>query len=269
MVRSERVATNRAPQLTRDDADAYLDRINHGPVRTPTLDVLATLQDAHVRTVPFENLDIHLSVPLSLSIDRLVKKVIERHRGGFCFELNGLFGALLRTLDFDVRLVEARHTNPDESLGPRFDHARLIVSLDGRQHLVDVGTGASPRRPLQLDVDDPQCAGPVLYRLRPDGDGHRSERLVDDSWEPDWWFDTKPLPLHAFGDRCLYHQQSPESHFTQKPLCTLVTEDGHITLSGDQLITTRRGERHTETVTDPLAVLSNRFGIDLPRYPFQ
>lgn len=243
----------------------YLDRIGHPGITTPDRAGLASLQDAHVRTVPFENLDIHLGVPLRLTIPALLEKVVHRRRGGFCYELNGLFHALLVTLGYRAWLVEAR-TLDDGGLGPRFDHARIIVALGDEPWLVDVGTGASPRGPIRLSDDD-QRVGHVRYRVRSQDDRYISDRLDGDTWEPGWAFDLTPRGLEEFADRCVYHQTAPDAHFTQKPLCTLVTTDGHLTLSDRTLIVTRDGERTESEVRDPLGELRSRFGITLDRWP--
>ncbi|MFP4634830.1 MAG: arylamine N-acetyltransferase family protein [Nitriliruptoraceae bacterium] len=243
---------------------AYLERIGHPPVEAPDEEALASLQDAHVRNVPFENLDIHLGRRLSLDLDRLVDKVVTKRRGGFCFELNGLFHALLASLGFDAWLVEARSLE-DGELGPRFDHARVLVDLDV-QVVVDVGTGASPRGPIELS-DRPQTIGAVTYRTRKVNGRYLTEQRDGDTWTPGWTFDTAAHSLDDFAERCHYHQASPDSHFTHKPLCTLVTDDGHVTLSDRQLITTTGDGRTEVEVDDPLEVLERRFGISLPRWP--
>ena len=257
---------NLHPGLTADEVAAYLARIGHPAVDAPDRVSLASLQDTHVRTVPFENLDIHLGRPLSLDIPSLFDKVVRQRRGGFCFELNGLFATLLHSLGYTAWLVEARTVEDDDQLGPRFDHARIIVELDEEPWLVDVGTGASPRGPIRL-TEQAQTAGHVRYRVLRHGDRYRSEQFDGAGWTPGWTFDLHQRELDEFRDRCTYHQTSPESHFTQKPLCTLVTEDGHLTLSARTLITTRAGHRTEEVVADPLAVLRSRFEIEIPTWP--
>lgn len=259
-------ATAGAARLSEEQIAAYLRRIGHPPVPRPGREELASLQDAHVRSVPFENLDIHLGVPLSLEIPDLFDKVVLRRRGGFCFELNGLFATLLGALGYTARLVEARALEEDGGLGPRFDHARIIVVLDDEPWVVDVGTGASPRGPIRLSDED-QVAGHVRHRVRRHDDRYRSERFDGEAWAPGWIFDLVPRTLDEFGDRCHHHQTSPESHFTEKPLCTLVTDDGHLTLSDRMLIATRGDHRAEEEVADPLLVLRTRFGVEIPRWP--
>jgi N-hydroxyarylamine O-acetyltransferase len=255
-----------ATRLSAEQVDAYLARIAHPAAREPDAETLASLQDAHVRSVPFENLDIHLGVPLTLDVDGLFEKVVERRRGGFCFELNGLFHALLRSLGYHAWLVEARQLEEDGSLGPRYDHARILTVVDGETLLVDVGNGASPRGPIGLR-DDEQTVGHQRYRVREHGDRLISDRFTNGAWEPGWTFDTQARDLEDFAERCDYHQHAPESHFTQKPLCSMVTEDGHVTLSDRTFIVTKDDERSESVVDDPLAVLRDRFAITIPRWP--
>src|SRR5690349_18713825 len=95
------------------DVSAYLTRISYdGPVE-PTLPVLHGLHLAHLRSVPFENLDIHLGRPISLAEEQLFAKVVGQRRGGFCYELNGLFAALLREIGYEVTLLAAQFPLPD------------------------------------------------------------------------------------------------------------------------------------------------------------
>src|SRR5262249_48688823 len=107
---------------------AYLDRI--GATRPPVLDgaALGALHRAHLLTVPFENLSIHLAEPISLAEGDLADKIVTRRRGGFCYELNGTFALLLEALGANVVRAAAR-VYGDGRLGPPFDHLTLIVRL--------------------------------------------------------------------------------------------------------------------------------------------
>ena len=84
------------------DISSYLRRIDYSGSREPSTDVLHKLHQAHLLTVPFENLDIHLGHPIVLGEAHLFNKIVNHRRGGFCYELNGLFAALLRELGFEV-----------------------------------------------------------------------------------------------------------------------------------------------------------------------
>ena len=229
------------------DVDAYLSRI--GAARD---DPLAALHSAHVRSVPFEDYDIHRGVPISLDVDDLFDKVVRRRRGGFCYELNGLFGELLRTLGHDVTLVSA-FTLEDGVRGPDFEHMRLIV--DGAW-IADVGNGSSWHRPTPLRVGE---HGDV--RLEHEGELWRtSARARDGSWVHDWAWTMTPRALPEFLDRCRYQENDPASHFVQRRLATLAVDGGRIALVNGVFAETGQPER-TLTADEERALLAERFGI--------
>src|SRR2546427_8621834 len=123
---------------------AYLERINY-PLNyrrslAPDAETLRALQVAHLLAVPFENLSIHAGQPIILEDDALFTKIVENGRGGFCYEANGLFAALLRALGFNVAMLSAEVANAEGEFGPNFDHMALMVMLEQRW-LVDVGFG--------------------------------------------------------------------------------------------------------------------------------
>jgi N-hydroxyarylamine O-acetyltransferase len=109
---------------------AYLQRINYDGALAPTAETLCQLQVAHLHAVPFENLSIHLGEPIVLEDEALFRKIVERRRGGFCYELNGLFSALLRALGFDVVRLSAGVAKAEVGFGPEFDHMALMVWLE-------------------------------------------------------------------------------------------------------------------------------------------
>src|ERR1017187_10297680 len=126
---------------------AYLERIGYSGSTEPSAETLRALQRAHMLAVPFENLDIHLGRPIVCDEDRFLHKIINERRGGFCYELNGAFAALLRALGFKVTLLSARVAGSDGSASPEFDHLTLRVDLD-EPWLADVGFGDSFIEPL-------------------------------------------------------------------------------------------------------------------------
>lgn len=133
------------------ELDAYLRRLGAEQPAWPTVDVLRELHLRHLRTVPFENLSIHLGEEIVLEEKRLLDKVVGERRGGFCFELNGLFGALLAALGFDVTLLAARVYGDEERLGIPYDHLALRVrTVDGGDWLADVGFGTHCHYPLEF-----------------------------------------------------------------------------------------------------------------------
>lgn len=246
--------------------DAYLQRLNYNGPRTRTLETLQALHQAHLLAVPFENLDIHLGRAIVLEEEALYDKIVRQRRGGFCYELNGLFAALLRELDFEVNLLSGRVMENGE-LGPEFDHLTLLVQLDEDRWLADVGFGDSFREPLRLEESKEQSQHGVAYRLNNSGGQWTMQRrLPNHDWEQQYRFTLQPHRLVEFDGMCHYHQTSPASHFTQQRICSRATPEGRVTLSDMRLIITDNGQRQ-ETVLQNQEeyrhALQEHFGIDL------
>jgi N-hydroxyarylamine O-acetyltransferase len=224
------------------NVEAYLQRIGYDGGQIPDAETLRNLHHAHLLAVPFENLDIHLGRPIVLDEKSFYEKIVLRRRGGFCYEANGLFAALLRELGFDVTLLSARVMDGGKP-GPEFDHLTLLVQLEERW-LADVGFGDSFREPLRLDDPNEQRQTHGAYRLARDGEQWTVlARSSGNVWKPQYGFTLRPCQLADFADMCHYHQTSPESHFTQKRVCSLATPAGRVTLSDMRLIITQNGER--------------------------
>ncbi len=245
---------------------AYLARIGDtGPLH-PTAATLRRLHRAHLLAVPFENLDIHRCKPLVLDEAALCEKIVARRRGGFCYELNGLFATLLRRLGFQVEMLSAAAAKSGGGFGPEFDHMTLLVELEERW-LADVGFGDFIQEPLLLDERAEQVQGGWAYRIVPHGEGWSVEqREPGGNWVAEYRFGSTP---HVFADSlpmCRHHQTSLESPFTQGRICSLATRDGRVTLRDRRLIETVRGERRErelENEEQVALVLRERFGIDL------
>lgn len=243
----------------------YLARIGAARPERPDLGSLRALQYAHLRTVPFENLGIHLDEPILLDEEHLYEKIVLRRRGGFCYELNGLFAALLRALGYRVTLLAARVRDRDGSLGIPHDHLTLRVDLD-EPWLADVGFGDFTDAPLRLDDREPQHDAAGVYRVA-EKDGFWE---VLDSEGSALVVDPRPAVLADFRAGCWWHRTSPESPFTRGLTCSLRTAGGRVTLSGTRLITTEHGVRTETRLPDDEAVLDayrTRFGIELDRVP--
>ena len=272
--------------VTRLDPQEYLARIAftapaHGEFHRPSLALLRALHEAHMLAAPFENLSIHYGQPIVLREAALYDKVVRRRRGGFCYELNGMFAWLLRELGYEVTLLSAEVAESGGNFSSAYDHLALLIhQVDGADWLADVGFGDSFRQPLRFQADVEQDGGDGhTYRLRvaQSLDGAQEQRgqfpywLVeqrgDDSavqWEPVYRFTLQPHTLADFTDRCIFQQTSPESHFTQRRICSLALSDGRISLSDLRLITTRDGEREERLLSSEdeyRAVLAERFGV--------
>ena len=237
------------------------------PPRLPTPTVLALLTRRHLASVPFENLSIHLGEPIVLDEHALLAKIVDRHRGGFCYELNGGFGALLAHLGYDVTLLAARVFGDGGALGPPYDHLALRVDLAGVPWLVDVGFGAFVAEPLRLDVRGDQADPLGTARLVETGEGDL-DVLLDGN--PQYRLDLRPRELDEFAATCWFQQTHPTSHFATSLVCSLPTPDGRVTLSDRLLVTTVDGERTERTLGSDAEVLAgyrDLFGITLDRVP--
>ncbi len=256
------------PALTNQDVEAYLARIGAG--RPPVLDAAAlrALHVAHLMTVPFENLSIHLDEPISLEPDDLIAKIVGRRRGGFCYELNGAFALLLESLGATVSRVAAR-VHGASGLGPPFDHLALIVELaDGTgPWLADVGFGSHSNYPLLFDSRDRQD-DPAAEFLLSDTDSGDVEVLRGDA--PQYLVERRVRSLPDFLPTCWYQATSPDSHFTQGSICSLLSLDGRVSIAGRMLIRTGAGGREEQQLSGDDAVLAayrDYFGIRLDRVP--
>ena len=246
--------------------DAYFARISYGIDRTdPTPETLRQLHRAHMLAVPFENLDIHLGRRIVVDKTELFNKIVMQKRGGFCYEQNGLFAAVLRALGFDVTLMEARVSRGDGTFGIPFDHLTLLVTLDDRW-LADVGFGDSFLEPLRFDDPGEQEQDRDVFRVTHDGSVGLHSRRKNNNWIDQYRFFLTPRTLNDFAEGCHYHQTAPQSSFTQKRVCSCATSEGRITLSDLTLKITRNGYA-TETVLPDeaafRAALREQFGIAL------
>jgi len=245
---------------------SYLDRISYFGSTSPTIETLRAIHRAHMLTVPFENLDIALGRKIVVDEDVTVYKVVELRRGGFCYELNGAFAALLRALGFNVTLLSARVAREKGGEGPEFDHLTLRVDLD-EPWLADVGFGESFLEPLRLEAESEQADPAGRFRLLHLGERLQLERRVEERWKRQYSFTLQPRRLEEFAAMCHYHQTSPNSSFTQGRICTRATPEGRITISGMKLIITRNGKRDEQMLASEqelMAVLRQHFGISLP-----
>jgi N-hydroxyarylamine O-acetyltransferase len=251
----------------------YLDRIGVGHLgagRVAPLDAdgLRELHRAHLLTVPFENLSIHLAEPISLEPDDLIAKIVGRRRGGFCYELNGAFALLIERLGGRVERVAARVYGAN-GLGPPLDHLALVVYLpDGSgPWLADVGFGSHSVYPLEFENRHAQ-QDPGGTFLLADADKGDVEVLRDGA--PQYLIERRERDLDEFVPTCWWQQTSPRSHFTQGTICSMLTPDGRVSIADRTLIRTSAGARTEEQLTtddELLAAYRDHFGVSLQLVP--
>lgn len=194
---------------------------------------LRELQFAHCTHIPYENLDIIRGVPLSLDEDDLFRKVVEERKGGFCFELNGLFAWLLRQLGYKVTEYAARYLRGESGI-PMRRHRVLKVEAEDGVWCCDVGIGeVCPRYPVRLaeGVEQPQLG--ECYRFdRDDFLGWVLMDLHKGEWRRFYSFTEEPQLPQDYDALCVYCEKSPKSPFINAEMFSIKTPAGRITLDG-------------------------------------
>lgn len=258
------------------DSGSYLHRIgvDPGSVGEPDLATLARLQREHISAVPFENLAITGdprgkldATGVELSLPVLYDKIVEDERGGYCFELNGLFCWLVRELGYDARRVAARVIS-DGDPGIPANHHGIVVDLD-REYLVDVGLG-TPKLTRPLPLDGGQVAGPtadwrVVTASRPEED-YRVEIREDGDWQGRYVFTEPARDLGYYRAANDYLQTAPDSPFTGTPHLSIATESGYVRCDGRELTDVSGRSQSTTELSESewYDHLESTFGIEIP-----
>lgn len=203
------------------DIKQYLERINYnGPVNA-TSEVLSELQYTHLMNVPFENLDIHnhTKIDLTNSFD----KIVVRKRGGFCYELNGLFSELLIQIGFTVKMVSARVYDGKKDYSPEFDHMALIVKTNDGNFLADVGFGEFALYPIKMELNNETVDPAGVFKIKIFNKEYKvvKKKNAEGVFIPEYIFSEQERHVEDFYGMCNYHQTNKESHFMKKRICSL------------------------------------------------
>ncbi|MFE6841988.1 arylamine N-acetyltransferase [Streptomyces sp. NPDC057686] len=249
-----------------DDAGVaeYLERIGAKRPEKADLEGLRHLQERHVLSVPFENIDYHLDREIHLG-EQVVDKIVRQRRGGGCYEVNTAFAVLLEALGYRVEVLPGRVYRPD-GLGPAMCHLALRVTLD-EPWLVDAGFGRNSRHPLRFATTDVQQDPNGEYRVAPAGAGGFDVSLEGN---PLYRIDDRTCRLEDFGPTLWWWRTSPDSPFLQELFCSLPLADGRVTLKGERLVRIEGGVRTTEQLEGDeqiLAAYRSHFGMLLDELP--
>lgn len=249
--------------------NSYLERIGCGKAVSPSVEYLAELQEQHLCTVPYENLDILAGREVSLQIPELFAKIVTQRRGGYCFELNALFGWLLRQLGYEVVDYVARFWRDEAVLPPLRRHHVLGVRAEDQWHLVDVGVGGViPLRPLRLLEGTNMNQGEESYRLARDSRfGWVLEEQHHQNWRRVYSFTEENQEAEDFVFANFWCQKAAESVFRKGLILAIRNHVGRNSIAGREVRLFR--PQGVEVLTPANAsewqnVLSEYFGIQLP-----
>jgi N-hydroxyarylamine O-acetyltransferase len=256
------------------DLDAYFARVGHAGGLSPTLPVLEALHLAHATHIPFENLDVLLGRPIRLDLESLQAKLVRGRRGGYCFEQNLLFAAVLERVGFGVTRLAARVRLGATRLLPR-THMLLAVDVGGEPWLADVGFGGDGLLgPLPLAPDRPVRQYDRTYRLVGEPGGTALQMSRGEGWLDLYAFTTEPQHLVDYELANYFVSTHPESIFVRTLTAQRPTPEVRYALRNRTLTMERNGTTTARTVEDDelLRVLSETFGLDFPpgtRFPIR
>ena len=252
--------------LSKLHKNAYLDRIHFNEKLELTADCLRALHLAHLTSIPFENLDIPFHRRISLTQESILDKLLEQKRGGFCYELNYAFSLLLNSIGFQVKLLSASVFDGID-FGKDFDHLLLLVNMDNKLYIADVGFGDCFREPLALDNIVSSQLG-AHYKIEKSGENYTLlQKKNGEKWTVQYMFSLHNHDIADFNAMCHFHQTSAESNFTKKSVCSIATEQGRISISNGRLITTSSGRKSSMTIPgaeEYKRLLLKHFEITLP-----
>lgn len=245
----------------------YLARINFsGPLKAD-VKTLKALHLHHLLNVPFEDIDIHFRRQFDLKPGNVYDKIVNRKRGGFCYEVNSLFNELLRSAGFKTKIISGKVISDAGQPGPEYDHMAIIITIGKKEYMADVGFGDLFIEPIELK-EEVQFDGRNYFRLDKEDD-HYAIYMSPDKihFHKKYTFTLDETPISLFEGPCHDKQVNPESHFVKNTICTMLTEKGRITVYNDKFTETIGDEkihRAIEGNRDLRAILKERFGIHIP-----
>jgi len=249
------------------DMAAYLMRIRYNGETAVSIETLKNLHIAHAMNVPFENLDVFEKKPISLEIDDLFKKIVTNRRGGYCFEMNGLFSFVLKGLGFSVKNLLARVWVNNCEYGGK-THQVNVIEIGNQQWLCDVGFGGNGLvAPLLLEdgLEQEQYGRSYRIAMNPTY-GYVLEYRINGEYQPVYAFTLEACYVSDYEIANYFTSTHQASIFTKQRICTKPTETGRMTLLNNRLKVVT-GEGETETLFDNeqevRLALEKYFGVQL------
>lgn len=247
------------------DIEKYLTRFNASSYKEISLQNLGQLQYLHLQHIPFENLDVIRKVPIYLNLDTIYNKIVNNNRGGYCYELNGLFHSMLLNLGYDAHLVSATVLRTTGEWAKADTHAAILVHLD-QTYLVDVGFGATTHRiPIPLTGKEKSDAIATYSIMKHKHNQFDLIRKSETNERTLYRFSSDKKELVDFHEGCVFNQVAKESSFTHKDIVTMAIPTGRITLADQTLTTIENGLEKKSNLTpdEKTDVLQDVFSIVL------
>ena len=248
----------------------YLQRLSFDAPPPPTLETLRQLQLRHTGVFPFENINTLAGLPVLIDVPSIEQKLLHEGRGGYCYELNGMFFALLQALGFDVRGITGRVVmgQPKGAWTARTHRLNLVI-LEGERYITDVGFGGMvPTAPLLLDTEDEQATAHEPYRIKHHEDGYTLFAKVASEWRAMYIFDLHRQEEIDYTVGNWYVSTYPQSSFARQLMVARTGEGWRRTLNNGSFAIHRMGqesERREITGLEELVdVLNREFSIRLP-----
>lgn len=187
------------------------------------------------------------------------------HRGGYCYELNGLFHWALKEIGYDARIVPASVMRPNGSFAKKHTHVAILVVINGMMYLTDVGFGNQPLAPIPLDGTTYTDHSGTYQIEHQHSNVYRLMKHQEKSWNTVYEFSTDEWELTDFHEGCVFNQISPDSTFTHTDIVSLATKDGRITLKDNELLIIQNGKKTIQPLkeTEKIDLLYHTFNIRL------
>ncbi len=247
----------------------YMERIGFKGNQSISIRCLSELHRKHVMSIPFEAMDVYFRIPIQLELKAIYDKVVVKNRGGYCYELNYLFYALLSHIGFNCYPVSVRIYN-EENLGPDFDHMSIIVEMEDRW-LVDVGYGDLFVEPIKLSAGLIQEDLFKNYKIEKVHSGNflLTESLKNsNTFIKRYMIDMQPRKIDEFLVQNKVKQKDRDSFFVKNRICTIATQDGRKTILNNEYKRTSSNQIEKMYIDDEkqlLRLLKTEFNIELQR----
>jgi N-hydroxyarylamine O-acetyltransferase len=248
------------------DLDSYFGRINYSGSTDVSEETLRDIHIAHTLNVPFENLDVFYRRPIPLDGTSLYKKIVKEKRGGYCFEMNGIFSLVLQKMGFKVTNLLARVTVDGIHYTTK-THQAMLVEIKGNRWLADVGFGNDGIiAPLILEEHTEQKQFAHTYRLMNHSSfGYVIQKKEGDGYNPLYAFTLEECFPEDFLMSNHFTSTFPESFFLKMRMCTMPTRDGRITLTDSHFKVVKKDDVLDKPIVNEFefnALSKEHFGLD-------